>query len=507
MLLLVCAAITKADSPQATIESLATKDLLAVGYADLNTIKVEECLQWAVQQKLVPADRATKMNHLTGMAQEFLRQATKAGADHVIALVKQDDLRVVFTPSAPLIAISIADGHEAEKTIKSLRPIVGLLQIPNFEMETWNNVILAGTAEQIANAKSGTVTERHNLAKAWETIGGHNVGVMIFASQDTRRVVRELFPVLQPPFENATGELIADHVTHIGVAVDLPEKIGGMIVAQTTDGESAETIKHALEELKKLLIANESGNSAMASAVTAISALEPTIDDNDVVLDLSPILNDKVQLTSLLEPIQANGRRSQKMRDMRQIILAMHNYESKHKTFPAYANFDADGKPLLSWRVHLLPFLEQNALYKQFKLDEPWDSPHNIKWANTIPARYADPSLELDETTQAAKTRIVVPFGEGTMFQGNEGTTFGAILDGSSNTIAVATVAPKQAVIWTKPVDWNVDLKNPKAGIFDDQHKEAVFAISDGSVQLILYEAAVEQLKAMLTKAGGEVDP
>ncbi len=64
---------------------------------------------------------------------------------------------------------------------------------------------------------------------------------------------------------------------------------------------------------------------------------------------------------------------------LRQLAIAALNYESSYQKFPAQANYSDDGKPLLSWRVHLLPFMEQDSLYRQFKLDEPWDSPHNIK--------------------------------------------------------------------------------------------------------------------------------
>ena len=66
-------------------------------------------------------------------------------------------------------------------------------------------------------------------------------------------------------------------------------------------------------------------------------------------------------------------------RKMKQIGLAMHNYHDANKSFPAQASFDASGRPLLSWRVLLLPYLEQNELYKQFHLDEPWNSEHNRK--------------------------------------------------------------------------------------------------------------------------------
>ncbi len=82
----------------------------------------------------------------------------------------------------------------------------------------------------------------------------------------------------------------------------------------------------------------------------------------------------------LLPAIQAAreaARRNQAVNSMKQIMLSMHNYADSHKVLPPHANYSGDGKPLLSWRVHILPYLEENELYHQFHLDEPWDSPHN----------------------------------------------------------------------------------------------------------------------------------
>jgi hypothetical protein len=125
---------------------LASKNLLAVGYIDAKSVDVEACLDWATQQEIVHSDDAVEMKHMTGMAQELLRQATKAGADHVIAMVHQEDLMM---QGPPLIVISISDGHEPEKTVRSLRRSLGLLQIPDFELEVWNNAILGGSVQQI----------------------------------------------------------------------------------------------------------------------------------------------------------------------------------------------------------------------------------------------------------------------------------------------------------------------------------------------------------------------
>ena len=82
----------------------------------------------------------------------------------------------------------------------------------------------------------------------------------------------------------------------------------------------------------------------------------------------------------LLPAVQAArvaARRVSSVNNLKQILLAMHVYAQAHREFPARAIFDKQGKPLLSWRVQLLPYIEQETLYKQFHLDEPWDSEHN----------------------------------------------------------------------------------------------------------------------------------
>ena len=85
------------------------------------------------------------------------------------------------------------------------------------------------------------------------------------------------------------------------------------------------------------------------------------------------------------------ARRAQSMNNLKQFALAMHNYHDTNGKFPAASSFDKDGKPLLSWRVHVLPYLEQAELYKQFHLDEPWDSEHNKKLIEKMPNVLASP--------------------------------------------------------------------------------------------------------------------
>ena len=108
-----------------------------------------------------------------------------------------------------------------------------------------------------------------------------------------------------------------------------------------------------------------------------------------------------------------------------------------------------DGKPLLSWRVHLLPFLQEQELYQQFHLDEPWDSEHNIKLIKQIPHVYTSPQ----HGELAGQTTYLAAGGKGTVFGSHQALSFKGIRDGLKQTILVVQVGPDQAVPWTKPED------------------------------------------------------
>jgi hypothetical protein len=213
-------------------------------------------------------------------------------------------------------------------------------------------------------------------------------------------------------------------------------------------------------------------------------------------------------LTALLLPaVQAAreaARRNSSMNNMKQLNLGLLNHESAKGSFPAYANFDANGKPLLSWRVRILPYMEQQALYKEFHLDEPWDSEHNKKLIARMPPVFLDPSSKL--TVADGKTSYLGVKGEEYFFDGSEkGKQMRDITDGTSNSIAIVQVDDDAAVIWTKPADWepdDEDLMKP----FDGPHPGAFIAgFCDGSVTMISDAIDPSVFRALLTTAGDEV--
>lgn len=193
--------------------------------------------------------------------------------------------------------------------------------------------------------------------------------------------------------------------------------------------------------------------------------------------------------------------RSQATNNLKQIGLAMHNYHDVHASFPAAASHDDEDKPLLSWRVHVLPYIEQNELYKEFHLDEPWDSEHNKKLIPRMPAVYRTPNHpEIGE----GKTVYLVPRGEGTIFEGFDGPRIQDITDGTSNTIMAVEASPERAAIWTAPNELDFAPEQPFAGLGGIHANGFLALFADGSVRFIAQTVDPKTLKALFTAAGGE---
>lgn len=195
---------------------------------------------------------------------------------------------------------------------------------------------------------------------------------------------------------------------------------------------------------------------------------------------------------------------SQQANNLKQIVLAMFNFEATYGFLPPRMTVSEDGTPLLSWRVHLLPFLNEQALYDQFHMDEPWDSPHNIKLIEKIPAPYQ--SLYHSDL-QLGYTCVQQPLTEGSLWNGDERKLLGLrdVRDGTSNTLGFVIAPKQQAVPWTKPQELTVDPTRPIESLFGDR-EQMLFAMMDGSVQTLDRSATTaERIMAALTHQGSEV--
>jgi len=199
--------------------------------------------------------------------------------------------------------------------------------------------------------------------------------------------------------------------------------------------------------------------------------------------------------------------------NLKQITLAMHSFNDAFKRIPA-PGFSKDlgsrdTKPLLSWRVAILPFVEEDFLFKQFKLDEPWDGPNNIKLLDRMPKIYEPIG---PQPKKAGHTYLQYVTGPGTVFPN---PTFVAGIprsfpDGLSNTVLIVEAA--EPVPWTKPADFTIDVTNvmqgnvPKLGAFSANGFYA--GLGDGSVRFIdRSKVSDKTIRQALNPADGNVMP
>lgn len=192
--------------------------------------------------------------------------------------------------------------------------------------------------------------------------------------------------------------------------------------------------------------------------------------------------------------------RAQSTNNLRQIGLALHNYHDTHGQLPPAVLIGPDGKTPHSWRVAILPFLDQAALYEQYRLDEPWDGPNNSKLLETIVPFYNVPGGNTDPT-HADYFVLTAPE---TLFSADgEGTSLAEVTDGVSGTIAV--VEARRPIPWTKPEDIPYEPEGPlpELGGFFDRGFNVLFA--DGAVRFLLETIDENVLRGLFTKSGGEV--
>jgi prepilin-type processing-associated H-X9-DG protein len=205
----------------------------------------------------------------------------------------------------------------------------------------------------------------------------------------------------------------------------------------------------------------------------------------------------------LLPAIQAAreaARRAQSMNNLKQLMLGMLIYSDAHKVLPPHASYSPDGKPLLSWRVHILPYMEENALYQQFHLDEPWDSPHNRTLIEKMPAVFDNPNID-----EPGKTNYLALVGPECVMDGTaEGIGFAKISDGTSKTIVLVEADADRAIEWTRPDDIKFDAKDPHAGFGKLRPGGSNAAFCDGHIQFISADIDPGLMKALITRNGRE---
>ncbi|MCE5266434.1 MAG: DUF1559 domain-containing protein [Planctomycetaceae bacterium] len=231
-------------------------------------------------------------------------------------------------------------------------------------------------------------------------------------------------------------------------------------------------------------------------------------------------------LFPLLVPAMASvrpvARRMQCANNMKQLALALHSYRQAHGCFPPAYVADKNGKPMHSWRVLILPYLELESLYKQYDFNEPWDGPNNKKLLADCPRAFACPSDMVANGQVTSETSYVAVVGANAAWQGDKPQTVGNFGDSSFQTIMLVE-ATDAGIQWTEPRDLSLDAAQtpstptPRVRVlsrhgcvkdffFTYPRTGANVAMADASVRYLPPDALTPKVLPELLRVGGCTD-
>jgi hypothetical protein len=193
-------------------------------------------------------------------------------------------------------------------------------------------------------------------------------------------------------------------------------------------------------------------------------------------------------LLPAVQKVREAAARAKDQNNLKQIALAMHNYHDTYRQFPP-----AEGN--VSWRVHLLPFVEQEGLYRQFNLDQSWDSPSNKRLASQRIVTY----LAAGDPPEEVQTHYRAFVGPHTIYEpGEKPLNMGEIKDGLGNTIMV--VEATETVPWPQPKELQYDRAGPLPSLGLTGRSGFNVAMMDGSVRFVSDKTPADSIR-------GGIDP
>jgi hypothetical protein len=521
---LVIAAASSAGQAQAKLDGQAHGNVIApfvdeqtigVVRVDLSRLDFDQLLKQAAE--LTPGGErilAPAVEHFRPMAKRLL----DSGVEDVYVVVSLADL-----PQLPFLVLSAPDNAVAAE-LETWRAELHVEAI-----ERIGKAVFAGSQRALQRVKSQPPAARPEIARAFSAAGDAAVQVLLLPTADNRRVIEELMPTLPSAVGGGSSKVLTRGAMWAAIGIDLRPRFALELVMQSQDRETAAALRDKWLAVLQLFEHDARIVSAVPQFKELAGLLAPTVKDDRLLLSIDvqgPVLGPLADLLKgSSQALQANARKRRLSGQMKQIGLALHNYHDVYGSFPASASYSAEGKPLLSWRVHILPFIEQMPLYKEFHLDEPWDSEHNRKLIERMPEVYRSKNWSPEQPTKtcfvgitsegsvAASRKKAAPGAQqdkpapATVFQGREGVKIQDIPDGTSNTIFVVESDAEHAVIWTKPEDLPFNHEQPTNGFGVDDEGRVSALFCDGSWRRLKATLDAETWRRLLLRNDGEPIP
>jgi hypothetical protein len=497
----------------AALAPFINEQTIAVARIDLKTLDLlafrKQFIDPVCRDDEERAGAAAKFEKLT----RWVAELHKLGGDSVYLACTLENMRLDQTAAVPESAVrstfAVIPGISPGPLFDELNAVVQTDRRSsdpkkNLQCRIIGSAAVVAPLELFDKLSSIHPKPRADLAKALAIGNAFPVSIAIVPPPVFALAAEQIITQPAVGTNKSWGNVLGRGLQWLGAGVQPNlEKLETKVVIQSVDAEAAEALSESMRTVAaaNLALNLPEGNPAVSTLLAAqIFSLLPKPQGDQLVLQLNG--ERATTLGMLGKQIYANSMKSswqgRSMTNLKQIALAILNYEDKFHQLPDRAIRDVTGKPLLSWRVAVLPDLDNGglALYKQFHLDEPWDSEHNRKLIEQMPETYRS----LDAPLEPGKTRYLGAVGEHCAFPPDRGIKYSELTDGTSNTILVVEAAPDRAVIWTKPDDLEVDLDNPWQGL--GSMFLATFA--DGHSQGLSKKFEEKILRALFTRDAGD---
>jgi hypothetical protein len=493
----LAAAQDQSGFPKA-LHPFLSQETVAIGVIDLQRVDLEEMVELQTGLSGHSKRSAAGLLKQAKQSQAKIKQLHEAGVDKLFLLSPIQEFSVQKTVWLGFVN----DKKDVETAKNKLTELQQTLDIKR-EPIAKGNVLVGSFMEKYTQQILSANPQPAEIAEtALASLAKFDIGVAIIGSPDTRKVLAELNPDFADPFGNLNGKMIANDVQWSSMGLSFKNKTGSLIV-QCSDNRTSKQLAAAAEKLIPFLQSKSLLDPPVAAYINENFKAEA--NESRLVADLSDLFKED-GLTLLMKEVTAQQGQKEQMKRLQLIAKGCHKFEEANKKLPATANYDKEGKPLLSWRVHILPYMNQNNLYKLFRLDEPWDSEHNIKLLKMLPDCYfgmaANPN---QDNLEAGKTIYLRPTGKGTLFDGSTAPTFAMMTDGTVSTMLAVVAGDDHAVEWTRPVDWKFDSEKPWQGLGVKKGEKLKIVTADGAGHRIRDDIDDVQLRNLVNPQDGDI--
>ena len=403
--------------------------------------------------------------------------------------------------SWPFLVATLGPGTDATRTAPLLNESKAFLP------QKWSVIqgqLVLGDEKTLRRLEGLIAEEIPELTQAEEVIGNGLAQLILVIPEGHRPFIEEMNPRLPNEFGGGSIKVLTRGIKWAAVAFDAKPALTLRVTVQASGKETAGRLKKVWSRVLSVALAQPLVKESAPNLAEQMGNLVPEIEGDRLQLRLK--LDALLAQVELFEKLRLASQHAISQNNLKQLLLAFLNYNGSYGIFPAAAITSKDGKKLLSWRVAILPYIEQQHLYKEFHLDEPWDSEHNKKLIPRMPATFASPGNR--KLTAEGKTPYVVPVGKETMFSDLKGKRMRiGDTDGLSTTIMLVETQDANAVIWTKPMDLDYDPKNPLNGLGGNYPDGFLVGFADGTVNVLSKKIKLDSLRAMFTPHGGALVP